>query len=249
MTVKVYRHRPADSTNRKFPFRQLSGASLLFQIISTGYFPLSRSFGNCRLPETAGCASRPGPAAPGAARASAGPAFPDTGPDAALHIRSAVRPRPFPEKDEAPQSAVRPSPAGRRFCSIFRLPHRAAFLDAEGRLPPARCPCLFAGTAVSRSRRRRLLHKKSLSSGTENVSKERRFSSMQRRAPMRRYISMPIQVLAAQPMKKEMAATPKLMESISTNCGRKGSRRTTATKKVNRQMMQAALNRQQASAA
>lgn len=63
------------------------------------------------------------------------------------------------------------------------------------------------------------------------------------------YISMPIQVLAAQPMKKEIAATPKLMVSISTNCGRKLSRRTTETKKVNRQMMQAALNRQQTSAA
>ena len=63
------------------------------------------------------------------------------------------------------------------------------------------------------------------------------------------YISMPIQVLAAQPMKKETAATPKLMVSISTNCGRKLSRRTTETKKMNRQMMQAALNRQQTSAA
>ena len=66
--------------------------------------------------------------------------------------------------------------------------------------------------------------------------------------PQEGYMSMPIHVLAAQPMKKEMAATPKLMESISRNCGRKGSRRTTETKKVNRQMMQAALNRQNASA-
>lgn len=63
------------------------------------------------------------------------------------------------------------------------------------------------------------------------------------------YMSIPIHVLAAQPIKKETAATPKLMESISRNCGRKGSRLTTDTKNVNRQIMQAALKRQQTRAA